>query len=207
MLSVFLTFGCKGSATLEVDEAHNVQTGQDTVTVKAGVTIQFGGATPKLSTGGSPTTIVESIPSNYIPDTSVATYVTLVATTDTGYTSNITLPTAMVSTSAAPANPGDVVYAWAVASTSASALDAWEQDVSAHTNSEVNIALTANVPLIGNGAAGTYTFTTSLQDSVLGSTNSASTSVTVYDDLGGGGGHKCPDNPSCPVTQLPPPEN
>lgn len=101
---------------------------------------------------------------------------TLTATTDTGYTSSVTVTLQQVASSTAPVSSGDAVYTWSVPNTAA--LNAWEQDVAAHTTSTMQVTSSSGLPLMTT-KSGTYTIPVQINNNSTGVMNEGSTSITV----------------------------
>jgi hypothetical protein len=198
---LFACSGCSGTVAISPQYTYNTGTGASTIGASGTFTWKFGSSSnatfqAEVDSISQPTyTFVESIPSVFTSTSSTPPNITITATTDTGYTSSVTLALQSATTTVAPVNQGDVIYAYSVPASTA--LTTWEQDVEANYTSQVAIAFTTSVPFASNGAPGTYPFTTIVQTPDAYAAASGSAVI-----LASGPG-KCPGNPSCPVRPYP----
>jgi hypothetical protein len=201
--SLLTCSGCSASISQSFSASRNLATDQTTLQETTTVTIQLGGgAKPNFVTDGNVTTygLVQSIPSEFTPNTSSPAQVTLTATTDTGYVSSITLTLQPTSTTVGPVNQGDVVYAYAAPSSTA--LTTWEQNVGANTTAQAQISAASTMPLTDTDNPGTYQLTSIVQTPAGSATSSTSIGIGLSGIPGPPTG--CPSNPSCIVRDEPP---
>lgn len=195
-ICLFTCSGCKGSIGFTPTISHG-PTGW-TFGGSGNFTWQFGSQDEaQFMAVGDPTsssyTFVESVPSVFTSNSSSPPQITMTATTDNGYTSSITLALQSTSTTVAPVNQGDVVYAWTVPASAA--LTTWEQNLNANTTSQISISFATSMPFAENGTTGTFPITTIVQTPIASATASSSAIILP----GPSGPSKCPGNPSCPV--------
>lgn len=208
---LFPMTGCKGTTTVSgsASGTYNFSTGQGTATVTVGVTYQFPHSQAQAQAqaqdilGFDPASVQvgESIPSAFTLNNSPVQAI-LTGTTDTGYTSTITVMLQPTTPSSGPVNAGDVVYAWAIPSSAD--MTTWEQQLGANATSGVNVVAKIATPFTGSGTSGNFPISFLVTTSNNPTTIIASTTVIASGGLGGGGG-KCPNRPGCPVQPLDPP--
>jgi hypothetical protein len=133
---------------------------------------------------------------NFSPDSSGIPTATLVATTDTGYQTSVTVQLQPVSAAINPLNPGDAVYSYAI--TDSPALETWAQQASQNAQSSVSLAATGSLPFISAQAPGNYTLSGQTTSSVTDPSGVATAIYSVPDPNNNG----CNGRPHCLV--LPP---
>jgi hypothetical protein len=124
---------------------------------------------------------------------------TLSVTTDTGYSSSITLPLNPVAPAVSPVNAGDAVFSFGLPDTTT--FDNWMQNVAVHTVSTMTLSISGALPLQANNTSGSVTISTVLTSNSTGSVDFSD--LTFFRTVTG---VKCgPDstNPGCPVSQYP----
>ena len=188
-----LIAGCAGPSTttftVECD-----QNGSCKVTKKQ---TQNGAAPQDFSAAASSTSVqayrlILNLPSDIVLNASSPVQATLTATTDTGYTSSITVTMQPTTTTTAPVAPGDAVYTFLLPYTSAVAN--WASAATANANTSINVDTSVVSALTLQGAPGTYTVTIQeiTEQTGLGTTGS----VGITDGGGGGTGNHC--KKACP---------
>lgn len=122
-------------------------------------------------------TIIVNAPSDaFAVNSNSPAQTTLTATTDTGYTSSITVTLQQVASSTAPVSNGDAVYTWSVPNTTA--LTNWAQAVASHTTNSMQLTSAAGLPLVST-KAGTYTIPVQINSNATGVMDEGSTSITM----------------------------
>jgi hypothetical protein len=151
----------EGACSIAVTEA---------ITVVPKVVAQTVGASDLASTADGSYTISASAPSSlFSANTSVASTTTITATTDTGYSSTITVSLTPTSPAIAPVNEGDAVFSYNLPNTPA--FNSWVQTVAANTNASMTLTSSAALPLQITAAPGSFTVTTVLTSNDTGSVN------------------------------------
>lgn len=115
--------------------------------------------------------------SQFSIDTSRSPYATLTATTDTGFTSSITVPLQLVGAAINPINAGDSVASYALTETSQ--FDVWAQTVAQNTQAGATIQATAYEPFLSAPTSGTYTVSSQSTNSVTAPSNVAAAQITI----------------------------
>jgi hypothetical protein len=148
---------------------------------------------------GSYTLSLSAPSSMFSASTSASSTTTISVTTDTGYTSSITLPLTSVSSAISPVNSGDEVFSFNISNTST--LDAWVQNIAANTTSSISLTNTANF-LLQPIAAGSATVTAVVTSNATGPVNVGDATVILVNPSS----NKCVSgstNKACPVPVNP----
>ena len=149
-----------------------------------------------VSTNDGSYTISISAPSNtYSLNSGATPETTLTATTDTGYSSSITLLLTPVSAVISPVNHGDAVFSFNLPNTPA--VNTWVQTVSANTNTSLTLTTSASLPLTMVAGSGTVTASAVLTSNYTGTFNAGSTVIVRNAPPSKGG--NCGSGGICPV--------
>jgi hypothetical protein len=181
-------------------ESYNSETGAWTTTITQTVTI-----VPHAVVGNVDPTDLSSIASsgitfsssqdaqNFSPDSSGTPTATLVATTDTGYQTTVTVQLQPVSSAINPVNSGDAVYSYAIVGSPE--IDNWAQAASQNAQSSVSVSAVGSLPFVSQQIPGTYTLAGQTTSQVT-DPSSVSTASYYVPDTGGDG---CSGRPYCYV--------
>jgi hypothetical protein len=181
--------GCTESA--EINASTSCSTGTGDCTINAGVKIELSSkavgnnlaSADLISVGSGNYVLSASVPSNFVPDTSGNPITTITVTTDTGYTSTISLQLVPTSPAIAPVNPGDSVYSYALPNNAE--FNAWMANVAANTNVGMSLTSASGLPLVDQGGSpGSYTLSTVLTSAPTGTIDGGSVGVTIDDPSG-----------------------
>lgn len=169
-------------------------TGSVMITIKNNMVVS--GLDPSTLASLSPsdfTTITSLDASNFSPNTSSPAQATLTASTDTGYSSSITVNLQQVASSTPPVNTGDAVHTYAVSDANLGQVTAWLQQVSNNTSSAAQITSVASLPMNSAGNPGTYTLSGQANSNSTGLVSVGSATMTVAPPSNdcGIGGTKC----------------
>ncbi len=159
--------------------SNGVATGTVSYQWKINSQIDVAGLSPTDFEQNSPTsfTIIANAPSGaFALDPNSPAQSTLTATTDTGYTSSVTVTLQQVTSTTVPVSNGDTVYTWSVPSTTA--LANWQQAVASHTTNSMQVTISSGLPLLST-ASGTYTIPVQINSNATGVMDEGSTSITV----------------------------
>lgn len=139
--------------------------------------------------------LILNLPSDVVINTQSPVQATLSATTDTGYTSSITVDLQSTTSTTQPIAAGDTVYTFLLPNT-AQVTD-WAATVTTNSNSSINInsSIISGLNLLGN--PGSYSVTVQQVTEGTGLTTVGSLGVTDPGPVGSGG--TCPPNKPCPV--------
>lgn len=166
-----------------------------TVSVTIGGTSKVSGLDPGTIASLSPSefTTITSVPaSNFLPNPNSPAQSTLTASTDTGYSSSITINLQQVTSTTPPVNSGDAVYTYGIVSSADSQVTQWLQQVAANTNATAEITSVSNLPMTSLGNPGSYTLSGQANSNLTGLVNVGSSTLTVPANNGCGvGGTKC----------------
>lgn len=183
-----LIAGCTGPSTttftVECD-----QNGSCKVTKKQA---QNGAAPQDFSAAASSASVqayrlILNLPSDIVLNTSSPVQATLTATTDTGYTSSITVTLQPTTSTTAPVAPGDAVYTFLLPYTSAVAN--WASAATANANTSINVDTSIISALTLQGIPGTYTVTIQEITEQMGLNTTGSVGITDGGGSGGTGNH------------------
>lgn len=180
VLTLFALAGCKAeiSASASASSTGVVTVGTK-ITWHLNSQIQLADLSPSGFEQNPPSsfTIIANAPSDaFTVDPNSPPQTTLTATTDTGYTSSVTVTLQQVASTTAPVSSGDEVYTWTVPNTTA--LSNWAQAVASHTTNSMQLTSSSEFPLVST-KAGTYTLAVQINSNATGVMNEGSTSVTV----------------------------
>ncbi|MGA3262585.1 MAG: hypothetical protein ABSC47_00910 [Terracidiphilus sp.] len=148
---------------------------------------------------GSYTLSISAPSSVFTANASQSTTTTISVTTDTGYSSSITLLLTPTAPAIAPVNSGDTVFSFNLPDTPA--FDAWMQNVTANTIAKMSVTTQGAVPLVENSTLGIVTITTVLTSNSTGDVDLGDLTFNRVSPP-----QKCgPEstNPSCPVPVKP----
>ncbi len=116
----------------------------------------------------------------------------LSATTDTGYSSAISVPLVAVASAVSPAQAGDAVYSFSLPASSE--VSSWLQNVVANTSSTMTLQSSAPIPLSATAVPSSFTETAVLSSNSVGEYTIGSITV-VRPPTSPCTGHACPVQP------------
>lgn len=119
-----------------------------------------------------------SVPSgSFIPDPNGTPTTTLTATTDTGYSSSITVALQPTSPAVSPINSGDVVYSYSLPNTTE--VNDWIQQVALNTSSTTTLSSSAGLPIVAVGNPGNYNLNVEITSAQVGSIDLGTSNISV----------------------------
>jgi hypothetical protein len=177
--------GCHVSGgSVSTSVSVNDQTGAVTTTVSGTLNIApdmtySGLAVADLSDIPSSGYVVSlSVPSgSFVPDQNNTPTTTLTATTDTGYTSSITVVLQPTSPAINPINSGDIVYSYSLPNTSQ--VNDWIQQVALNTSSTTTLSSSAGLPVVAVGNPGTYNIAVEITSAQVGSVELGASNISI----------------------------
>ena len=200
----FVAASCSGTSSTTIKM--NCQQNSDGSMTCANTTEQTrDGASPQdVSSAASSTSVsayrlIVNLPSDVTINTQSPVQATLSATTDTGYTSSITVDLQPTTSTTQPVAPGDTVHTFLLPDTAQ--VTNWAATVTANSKSTVNVNSSIISGLNLLGSPGSYTVTIQQVTQQTGVSTVGSVGVT---DPGPSSGGNCPPNKPCPVG---PPQN
>lgn len=120
---------------------------------------------------------VSALNAEFTADTTNSPYAVVSALTDSGYTSQITVPLTPTEALINPVNPGDAVTSYSLQDTAA--FETWTQVVSQHTQSTATISAVGYLPFLAAQTPGTYTVSNQVTNNVTAPSSVAQAQVSI----------------------------